>query len=118
MRKNLGNINGSRTRFRATVKRFGSKKNYHGYPEPTILLIDVAFAETDKQASDHIWFTVGTTIKKLGLKPGDVVEFDARVGEYIKGYVNRREYIDNRTLDYKLNRPTKFAVIQKAVANA
>jgi hypothetical protein len=47
----------------------------------------------------------------LELQPGDIVEFDARVGDYVQGYVNNREYIDERILDYKLNRPTRFEPI-------
>ncbi len=99
MRKELKTLNEKRMRFRATVERFGKKTNYHGYPEPTILLKDVCLVDTDKQVTDHIWFTVGKTIQSLDLKPGDTVEFDARVGDYVKGYVNHREYIDERTVD-------------------
>lgn len=79
MRRELKKIEGKRTRFRATVERFGSKKNYHGFPEPTILYKDVVFADSLEIACDHL-FTVGKTIAALMLKPGDVVEFDARVG--------------------------------------
>jgi hypothetical protein len=121
MREQLESVNGNRMRFRATVKRFGTKKNYHGYPEPTILLKNVTFVDNGSVATDHIWFTVGKTLAKLMLKPGEIVEFDARVGEYIKGYVNHREYIDEREIDYKLNRPTKFSkleVLPCTVANS
>jgi hypothetical protein len=44
----------------------------------------------------------------LNLSVGDKIQFDARVGEYVKGYVNWREQIDERTIDYKLNYQTKF----------
>lgn len=108
MRQELKLIYNRRLRFRAVVERFGEKKGYRGYPEPTILFKNVVRTDTGKQVTDHIWFTVGKTISSLGLRPGDTVEFDARVGGYVKGYVNHREYRDDRILDYKLNRPTRF----------
>lgn len=109
MRYQLKNINGQRMPFIATVERFGTKKNlYTRLPDKTILLKDVKFAETGKPATTHIWFTVGKTIDALNLSEGDIIKFEARVAEYVKGFVNYREYIDERTLDYKLNRPTKF----------
>jgi hypothetical protein len=111
MRKDLKTLNEQRIRFKATVERFGKKTNYHGFPESTILFTCVSRVDTGKQVTDHIWFTVGKTIQALNLKPGDVVEFDARVGDYVKGYVNYREYIDERIIDYKLNRPTRFVKI-------
>jgi signal peptidase I len=79
--------------------------------EDTILLKDVTRTDSGLRVTDHIWFTVGKTISVLELQPGDIVEFDARVGDYVKGYVNNREYIDERILDYKLNRPTRFEPI-------
>ena len=58
--------------------------------------------------TDHIWFCVGKRLASLDLKEGDKVSFEARVGSYEKGYVNYREYIDERETDYKLNNPTKI----------
>lgn len=111
MRKNLKNQEGVRTKFRGTVDRFGTKANWHGLPEPTLLLKNILFAETSREATDHLWFTVGKTIERLQLQPGDTVEFEARVVLYEKGYVNERHGIDDRQVDYKLNRPTKFKII-------
>ena len=114
MRKNLKNIEGERLRFKATVERFGKKTSFKGFPEDTILFKNVIRLDNNELATDHIWFTVGKTISSLNLNSGDVVEFDARVGDYVKGYVNYREFIDERTVDYKLNRPTRFKIIHKA----
>lgn len=116
MRKDLKSIDGQRIRFRGIVERFGTKKNYHGYPEPTILFKDVHRVDNEMLVTDHVWFSAGKTILALNLSAGDVVEFDARVGDYVKGYVNHREGIDDRTLDYKLNRPTRFSKICEGVA--
>jgi hypothetical protein len=116
MRKELKAISGERVRFRAIVERFGKKTNYHGFPSPTILLKNVTFAETGKEATDHVWFSVGKTIEALDLDAGTIIEFEARVGDYQKGYVNHREYIDERTIDYKLNRPTRFVKISAGIS--
>ncbi|MFW6219236.1 MAG: hypothetical protein ACOC33_00080 [bacterium] len=107
MRKELKKINGERTKFVATVDRFGIKKNWHGYYENTICLKDVKFVETNKLATDHIWFTVGKRIKALNLKENDKVMFDARVSKYVKGY-----FLEYQTIDYKLNNPTKFKICE------
>jgi hypothetical protein len=64
-----------------------------------ILLTHVVLADTGRHITDHIWFTLGKSWESY--KVGDWVEFDARVGEYVKGY-----YKDK--WDYKLNNPTKI----------
>jgi hypothetical protein len=108
MRKELKDKNEQRLLFTATVERFGTKANYHGYAQSTILLKNVRFASTEESAADHIWFTVGKTIEALKLSVGEAIQFEARIGGYTKGFVNRRANINNSKTDYKLNRPTKF----------
>lgn len=108
MRKVLQNINEKRTTFIGKFKRYGTKTNWNGFPEKTILLINI----TDKNGkfmTDHIWFSLTNGFEKLGeLKEGDAIQFDARIKEYVKGYVRESEFIDERELDYKLNNPTKI----------
>lgn len=41
------------------------------------------------------------------------MQFDARVKEYEKGYVNYRQGIDERTVDYRLSHPTKIKKLDK-----
>lgn len=109
MRKALKKLDGKRLRFQATVERFGQKTNWHGYPESTILLKHVIQVDTGNLVADHLWFTVGKTLAALSLRPGETVEFDARVGDYEKGYRGRREDVFKPGgIDYKLNRPTRF----------
>jgi hypothetical protein len=100
MRKELGKLMTTRMSFTAKVGRFGTKKNYHGFPEPTICLCDVKDLNGDI-LTDHIWFTVGKTISKLNLSEDDIIKFDARVNSYRKGY-----YKDD--YDYKLNNISKI----------
>lgn len=116
MRNELKKRDGQRLRFSAVVDDFGTTKNYHGYDEPTILLTDIKFLEDGTEATDHLWFKVGVTIGRLNLTVGDTVEFDARVSTYVKGYVNHRQNIDDRTLDYRLSRPTKNSVVKEVKA--
>lgn len=109
MRKSLRKINGQRIRFRAIFERFGQKNGYMG-PEKTILLKDVRILETNAIATDHLWFACGKTFGRMGLKPGDHIAFDARVGQYEKGYQGRKAERTGEAwseTDYHLQRPTK-----------
>ena len=111
MRKELKKYTGQRLRFTATVEKYGSKRNWNGFPEETILFKEVKFLETGQLATDHIWFTVGKTIKESNLSVGDRVQFDARVKPYVKGYVNYNVFVDERRADLKLSNPAKFLKI-------
>jgi hypothetical protein len=114
MRDQLALIDGERLRFKATVERFGTKPSFRGGPKPTMLVRDVKLLTTEQLVTDHLWFTVGKTIDQLYLCPGDQIEFDARVGKYLKGYVSWRDGIDERELDYKLTRPTNFKLLNRS----
>ena len=102
MRKELSKMEDERGSFIGTFKRYGTKTNYKGFPEKTILLVNIK-SSSGKVVSDHLWFNFTKQFEKLGdLKDGDIVRFDARVKPYVKGYVNFREEIDHRELDYKV----------------
>jgi hypothetical protein len=105
LRDKLKKLDGQRILFTAIVERFGKKTGWRGSVEDTILLKEVRISETGELATDHIWFTIGKTIDNLELKEGDKIQFEARIGEYLKGYIS------DRTEDYKLNRPTRFKKI-------
>lgn len=111
MRKKLGLSEGSRRRYKAVFSRLGKKTNYHGYREDTILLKAVTDVETGEVVADHLWFNFTKAFEKLALSEGVTIEFDARVKEYSKGYVNLRHRIDNQKKDFKLSHPTKIKVI-------
>ena len=104
-------IKGLRKTFVGVFERYGSKTNWHGFPENTILLVKVKDGNS-KIVADHIWFRMTKGFEKLGeLKDGDRLQFDARVKPYVKGYVGYREEIrweKPPQQDYKLNNPTKI----------
>lgn len=107
MRKQLHALNQIRTTFRGVFEREGKKINWNGYSEATILLRDIT-DETGKTVADHLWFSKTKTFEALGdLSKGDLLEFEARVTSYVKGYANAKYKINDRKTDYKLSRPTK-----------
>ncbi len=108
MRKKLARDEGERKRFRATFERVGKKVNYKGYSEDTILLKNIIDIVTNQQVADHLWFSYTKGFEGVDLKEGAVLEFEARVKEYTKGYVNKSLKINDRKQDYKLSHPTKI----------
>jgi hypothetical protein len=111
MRKNLEDKLGLRKKFKAVFSRFGKKVNYHGYTDTTILLTQLVDAETNALVSDHQWFAFTKAFEKAQLKEGAIIEFEARVKRYKKGYVNRKLSINKSQSDYKLSHPTHIRVI-------
>ncbi len=112
MRKELAKEEGERKRFKAVYIRIGRKTNYKGYSEETILLKNITEADTGKVMTDHVWFSYTKGFQDAGLLEGSQVEFEARVKQYTKGYVNKRYKIDSKSLDYKLSHPTKIKLVK------
>ena len=120
MRAKLKKIENTRKKFTAVFKRYGSKTNWHGFSEKTILLVDVKSNGKGKTVTEHIWFRMTKGFEKLGeLKEGDILQFDARVKEYTKGY--KGCILDNWErpveIDYKLNNPTKIKKLDNTLNN-
>jgi len=118
MRKELKNLDEFRGTFVGTFERYGSKPNYHGFQDTTILLINIKdpgdAKEPNKIVADHLWFNLTKGFQALGeLKKGDIIEFRARVCPYLKGFINRREGLNKKKLDYKLSHPTKIVKINE-----
>jgi hypothetical protein len=111
MRKRLAAENGSRKKFIGTFERIGKKVNYKGYSEETILLKNIIDFETKEIVADHVWFSYTKGFEKISLTPGIKLEFEARVKEYKKGYVNKALNLHKRSTDYKLSHPTKIIAV-------
>jgi hypothetical protein len=108
MRKELAKDSGIRKKFRAVFIRVGKKTGFNGYSEETILLKNIVDIEADTMVADHLWFNYTKGFEKLSLTEGVPLEFEARIKEYRKGYVNSRLKINTSTTDYKLSHPTKI----------
>lgn len=108
MREALQQIEGVRSTFRGIVDRYGTKPAYRGPAIPTLMLRDVT-DKTGKVVTDHLWMVVGKQLQALQLQIGEVVEFDARVTEYEKGYKGYREDVYDAPIeiDYRLSNPTR-----------
>jgi hypothetical protein len=100
VRERLQQIEGARARFRGTFERFGERTS-GGYVKRMALLKNVTDARGEEMC-DHIWLNLTLRVAALDLKPGDQIEFAARVRPYVKGYY------DNRRRDYRLSHPNNF----------
>jgi hypothetical protein len=110
MRKVLEKDAGVRKKFRGTFSRTGKKTNFKGYSEDTILLKNIVDSETNSVVADHLWFSYTKGFEALTLQEGTILEFEARVKEYTKGYINKRYKIDQQKSDYRLSHPTKIRI--------
>ncbi len=111
MRKELAAEKVKRKKFTTVYGRVGKKVNYKGYSEETILLKNIIDSESNKQVADHVWFSYTKGFVSASLNVGDLLEFEARVKEYRKGYVNKNYKINKGTTDFKLSNPTKIKKI-------
>jgi hypothetical protein len=112
MRKALAVQAGERKKFKARFSRIGKKTNFKGYSEDTILLNDVREADTNKLVADHLWFNYTISFEKIALTEGTILEFEARVKKYSKGYVNKALHLTQKSNDYKLSHPTKIKKLE------
>jgi hypothetical protein len=114
MRNKLKKDTGVRKRFTGVFVKTGKKINFKGYSEDTLLLKNIVDVESKEVVADHVWFTYTKGFDALGtLGEGVRLEFDARIKEYTKGYVNKALGINNQKHDYKLSNPTKIKLSMK-----
>lgn len=117
MRQELAKIAGCRRCFQGVFVRFGTKAGFK-HPLTTVLLKDIVDIAAGKVVTDHAWFTMGKRMAELNLKEGDVVRFEARVTQYLKGYRGHRHEDDFEgdykplEYDYRLSFPTKVVKLQ------
>ena len=107
MRKELSNLKDIRDTFSGIFVRTGTKSGFKGL-EYTVLLKDIK-DKSGKIVTDHLWFNLTKGFESLNLSEGEVVEFNARVKKYEKGYFGSRGDVYKPTeIDYKLSHPTKI----------
>ncbi len=118
MRDKLKERELQRNQYSGTFVRYGTKRGWKGRMERTVLLEDIKDGQGIIRA-DHLWFNLTKQFAALGeLKEGDVVQFKARVREYIKGYKGGREdEFEEHPIeaDYKLSNPTDVRKVEKKV---
>lgn len=63
---------------------------------------------------DHLWFTMSKGFENARLMEGDVIQFKARVGTYLKGYKGWREDVFDKPIerDWKLQYPTDIKKVK------
>lgn len=106
MRKALGKMEGTRTKFTATIARLGRKNNFKGPSSETVLFTDVR-NEAGELVTTHVWFTIGQQLASVVHHVGKKVSFEARVKPYTKGYKGRGlELLKPKEEDFKLSHPT------------
>ncbi|RVU71005.1 MULTISPECIES: hypothetical protein [Lactobacillus] len=121
MRKILGKI-GSEDRhtFQADFGKYGYKR-YHDSMRgelysPTMVvrnLIMVDDPEHPQIIADHLWLNLTKGFADLGLlQEGDRLQFNGRVSEYSKGFINK----DKK--DYELSYPTKIQLLNERETKA
>ena len=114
MRKELKKLCGTRTRFKGEVVSFGIKTGYKGRSLETMLLKNVTLITNDDVLTDHQWINCGKWSESVS--EGDVIEFDARVKKYTKGYQGYRYDLRAAhppSIDYCLAYPTKVKILKK-----
>ena len=90
--------------FVGTFVRTGFKSFQNKY-SPTLLLKNIRM--DGELLTDHLWMNYGKNFLKLGkLHEGDEIQFNGRVGTYVKGY-----YTEGYSKGYKIERPTKVILI-------
>lgn len=119
MREELRKYEGQRLTYTAKVEKYGIKHQPFGYrPKKTVLLTEVKCVTNKNIQTDHLWMIVGKKIETLNLKEGDIVQFDARVKQYYKGYKGRvdEDYWDKPPVekDYRLSTPSKVKLVKRA----
>jgi len=107
MRTTLQGLNGRKTRFIAVFWTYGTYRRA-GITGKTILLRDLR-DPSGRRLADHTWINYTAGFDAAGtFRQGDVVQFTATVGEYVRGYLGPR--IEGRLarpvrIDYRLKYP-------------
>lgn len=92
---------GKRIRVRAVFSKHGNGVEGTNL-KPKLCFQDLRLADSGKFLKDHAWVNNTVKLHELSLSPGDIVELDARVGEYTR---------QNGTEGYNLSYPTKICKV-------
>lgn len=114
-RKGLVDYQETRGTFTGIFEKEGWKSGYNG-GSPTILLTKIKNSD-GKVLADHLWFNYTKGFYSLGqLEQGDVIQFNARCTEYVKGYFGNDPIVAAEhpiEEDYRLSNPTKVKLLNR-----
>lgn len=115
MRKQLNYFLNKKVNAQGTIERYGTKTNFKGGDTITILLRDITLTDENEKniTIDHAWMKVGKTFARTNPTVNSLVSLNCHVKEYIKGYVNRREYIDERSVDVGVQRASQIKILKR-----
>jgi len=112
VRKELKKIDGQRDVFIGTFVREGIKSSYKGASLSTLLFKEVKRVSDNKLMCDHLWLNKTKALSELNLSTGIQIQFAARVKEYTKGYLGKKEDIKKEIKqDFKLSHPTQVEAL-------
>lgn len=109
MRNALKELHGQRRTFTARFEEIRDHANYRGRSMSVVLLQNVRLDGIF--VADHVWMpcTIGW---QINLHAGDVVEFQARVDKYVKGYFGTKDVVKPKSEDYTLVYPRKIRILK------
>ncbi|MEK4004728.1 hypothetical protein [Paenibacillus sp. FSL H3-0333] len=87
----------------AVVKEFTTVPNHFSDNDDEVIIYDNVAIEGHELAIDEVWSSHSATLKKLELKEGDPVSFEAKI-------VAKK--LSQHPVKYKINNPSKMKVIQ------
>lgn len=116
MRKILGDLgSGERHTFQADFGKYGYKR-YHDESRgdlysATMVVRNVEIVDDPdhpRMMTDHLWLNLTKGFSDLGLlRQGDRIQFNGRVSQYTKGFINKDK------VDYELTYPSKVKLLNE-----
>ena len=110
--------NKGRQCFEATIDRIGSKTNFHGFPEETLLLLDVNIKYTG-EIIDHVWIGKTKNTEPLfdiakSMTDKIKVSFYRKILEYRKcGQIYDGLKLVGEEIDYKIGYITNVEFLNR-----
>lgn len=100
---------GGRFTFRAMVKKV-TYARIRGRNRKMVILRHIQYGK--RIVTGHLWMQMGETFKGLDIKRLQLIEFEAEVCEYVKGYVGPNEDVNKPLqIDYCLRFPSNIKII-------
>jgi len=115
MRNKLKEYSGKRLRFVGIFSRFGKKAKFKGGFQVTLLIRNIILEGfPEEEVTDHFWFNYTKQFQNTLLRNGTILAFNARVGQYEKGYSEDSEENPKR-LDFGLYYPSKVEIVGQTI---